>query len=194
VVVDDSEPEPTLIPPAADRLSGHFSLGAGAGLAVPFGNLESGAAESNAFDLALALSVDAAFGVSRHVAVGLFGQYLSYGADEDCTGCEGSGMAFGPFVRYHLVQGTRFDPWALAGIGYRMTSLSTPAGDYDYSGVNWLHLQVGGDWYPISAVGFGPYLGLDYGVYGDHPTASRDSAAFWQFSTGLRLLLDVPGK
>jgi hypothetical protein len=194
VVVDDSEPEPAIIPLATDTLAGHFTLGAGVGLAVPFGKLESGASESDAFDPSLLFSVDAAFGVSRNVALGAYGQYLSYSADDDCVDCEPSGFAVGAFVRYHLVQGTRFDPWALAGLGYRKTTIKTPGGDLDYSGIDWLHLQVGGDWYPISVLGVGPYLGLDFGYYGDHPDDSRDSAAHWQFSTGLRLLLDVPGK
>jgi hypothetical protein len=194
VVVDDSEPEPPIIPLASDTLAGHFTLGAGVGLALPVGNLESGADESDALDASLLLSLDAAIGVSRHVALGAYGQYLPYSADEDCVDCEPSGFAVGAFVRYHLVQGTRFDPWALAGLGYRKTTIKTPLVDLDYSGVDWLHLQVGGDWYPISVLGLGPYLGLDFGIYGDHPTESRDSAAHWQLSTGLRLMLDVPGK
>ena len=87
----------------------------------------------------------------------------------------------------------RPDHWLLAGIGYRKLTVSTDAADLDYSGVEWLHLEFGGDWYPTSVIGFGPYLGFDWGIYGDHP-GDGDSSSHFQVTTGLRINLDVPGK
>jgi hypothetical protein len=193
VVVDDREPEAPLIPNATDRLAGHFSLAAGAGVAFPFGKLESGVGADDGIGPGWMFSANAGIGVSRSVVVGAFGQYLLYGDGDDCEGCDATSFAVGPFVRYHLVQGMRFDPWLLAGIGYRKLTISTDAGDLDYSGIEWLHLEFGGDWYPTSVVGFGPYLGFDWGIYGDHPN-DRDSASHFQVTTGLRINLDVPGK
>ena len=99
------------------------------------------------------------------------------------------------FVSYHLVQGVRFDPWASAGLGYRITKLSTPAANIDYSGIEWLRLQVGGDWYPFDKIGFGPYLELDMGRYSSRsPSSVGNGANHWHLATGLRVTLDLPGK
>ena len=208
MVVDDREPEPPLIPNATDRLAGHFSLAAGAGVAFPFGKLQSGLATNDVLKPGWMFSLNAGIGVSRSLVLGVWGQYTLYGSEDDCalaaipgsvdsdgtldTSCDGHGFAVGPFVRYHLVQGMRFDPWLLAGLGYRKTTVSTNYGDEDFSGVEWLHLEFGGDWYPTSVLGFGPYLGFDWGIYGDHP--GGDSSSHFQFTTGLRINLDVPGK
>ncbi len=205
VVVDDREPEPPLIPNATDRLGGHFSLAAGAGVAFPFGKLQSGLATTDVLNPGWMFSLNAGIGVSRSLVLGVWGQYALYGSEDDCalsatpasggtldTSCDGNGFAVGPFVRYHLVQGLRYDPWVLAGLGYRKTTVSTNHGDEDFSGIEWLHLEFGGDWYPTSVIGFGPYLGFDWGIYGDHP--GGDASSHFQLTTGLRINLDVPGK
>jgi hypothetical protein len=193
VVVDDREPEPPLVPDAADRLGGHFSLAGGVGFAFPFGNLESGVGANDVIAPGWMFSLNAGIGLSRSVVVGAFGQFILYGDGDECDGCDATSFAVGPFIRYHLVQGMRFDPWVLAGLGYRKLSVSTEAGDLDYSGIEWLHLEFGGDWYPTSTIGFGPYLSLDWGIYGDHPGDDGSSSHF-QVTTGLRINLDLPGK
>lgn len=193
VVVDDSEPDLPFIPDAKDSLAGHFSLAVGGGVAFPFGNVQSKVTTSDVIAPGWALSLNAGIGVSRSVAVGVFGQYLFYGDGDECTGCDGTSFAVGPFIRYHLVQGVRFDPWVLAGIGYRTLSVSTAEGDLDYSGIEWLHLEFGGDWYATSTLGFGPYLGFDWGIFGNHP-GDGDSSSHFQLTTGLRIDLDLPGK
>ena len=193
---DDDGPEPPLVVPAPDALGGHFQLSPLVGVAVPFGSLEANLPQSDAMGAGWAFGLDAAYGVSRTVALGAFGQYLRLGSPgSSCSDCKASSMAAGAFVRYHLVQGVRFDPWMLAGIGYRTTTLSGLGNDVTYSGIEWLRLMVGGDWYAFDKIGFGPYLELDMGYYSSRSSGDLGSArAHWTFSTGARVTLDLPGK
>jgi len=193
---EDEGPEPPLVVPAPDQLTGHFSLSASALLAFPFGNLEANTPQTGAMGSGWGLGGDAAYGLTRMVAVGAWGQLLRLGDSTDCKSCDTQSAAFGAFVRYHLVQGVRFDPWISAGIGYRSTKISTPSlGSTTYGGIEWLRLQVGGDWYAFKNVGFGPLLELDMGRYSTRsPGELGDGANHWHFILGARVTLDVPGK
>ena len=124
---DEPGPEPPLVAPAPDTLGGHVSISPSVGVAFPFANLETGAPQSDAMSKGWAFGLDAAYGVSRAVAVGAWGQYLRLGAPDSCSDCKTQSTAFGAFVRYHLVQGMRFDPWMGAGLGYRTTKFPASA-------------------------------------------------------------------
>lgn len=200
--VDADEPEPPLIPAAYDTLGGHVSLAAQALWALPFGSLQDGVAQSRLLESGPGFGAELAVGISRTVSLGAWGQLISFGDTQECPTCSATSLGVGGFVRYQLVQGTRFDPWMSAGAGYRRTSIKDfPGGDVDYSGVEWLRLQVGGDWYPVSFLGIGPLLELDMGIYSDRSGAGRqavtpafDQAAHWQFIVGAQLKLDIPGR
>lgn len=177
------------LPPPRDTLGGHVQVAATALLAVPFASIDS---DTNFGDRAAAgfgAGADLGLGVSRSVAVGVYGQYLAYGEPDACTTCDPSTLGFGAFVRYHLVQGVRFDPWASIGAGYR----TFDTGETRYSGIEWLRLSVGGDWYALSQVGFGPFLELNFGSFLDTP-AGTDPAVYATFAAGIRVALDFPGK
>ncbi len=197
---DDDTPEagsaPPLVPPALDTLGGHFSLAGSAGVAVPFGDLQQGAAQSRAMGAGWGFGAELGYGVSRSVVVGVWGQGLKLGGGSSCKDCSTTSFAGGPFVRYHLVQGTRFDPWMSAGLGFRTTRITGGAGgDLSYSGLEWLRLRVGGDWYAFSNFGFGPFFELDAGHYFSRPSqASGSASTHLAFTTGLRLIVDLPGK
>jgi hypothetical protein len=200
--VDEDEPEPPLIPPAQDTLAGHISLGVSALWAVPFGDLEDSKSQSQLIGSGPGFGLDLGIGISRTVALGAWGQLLRFGDSDNCTSCSASSLGVGAFVRYHLVQGTRFDPWMSAGIGYRKTSIQDVpgGGDVDYSGIEWLRLQMGGDWYPLKFLGIGPLIELDMGIYSDRSGSGAQGAPaleqspHWQFIVGARLSLDIPGK
>ena len=199
--IDEDEPEPPLIPAAHDTLAGHVALGVSALWAVPFGELQDGYSQTRLIGSGPGFGAELGIGISRTVALGAWGQLLRFGDNDDCTSCSASSFGIGAFVRYHLVQGTRFDPWMTAGIGYRKTSIQDfPDGDLDYSGIEWLRLQVGGDWYPINFLGIGPLIELDMGIYSDRSGSGApalpafEQAAHWQFIVGARITLDVPGK
>lgn len=198
VHVEDSDepgPEPPLVAPAPDTLGGHIAISPSFGVAFPFANLEDGAAQSDVMSKGWAFGLDAAYGISRAVAVGAWGQHLRLGSSDACPECKTQSSAVGAFVRYHLVQGMRFDPWMGAGLGFRTTKISSPGGDLTYSGMEWLRLQVGGDWYAFDKVGFGPFVELDMGRYSSRSPGSIGTGAnHWTFLTGARITLDLPGK
>lgn len=193
---------------ATDTLRGHFQLGVGGGLTIPFGFLTTNVQSFETMGLGSTLHIDLGYGVSRTVLLGLWGQaaWLSGGAN--CNGtpvgepsCQTSTIAAGASVTYHLVQGTRFDPWLSAGLGYRTTQLKV-SNTFDYSGPALLRLAIGGDWYAFRHLGLGPWLELNGTVNSSHPSVSpldsRRNAENGRFSIlavlGLRAVFDFPGK
>ncbi|HEU5072762.1 MAG TPA: hypothetical protein VFU02_01285 [Polyangiaceae bacterium] len=188
------EPELPMTPPATDGLSGHFLLGAGAAYQKPLGKFGSGMRQSSQVDGGLSVTVDAGFGVSRQVVIGAWGQWFSLPEGSECDECSATGFAGGPFVRFHLVQGLRFDPWLSFAVGYRDLRLDDGTEELKFKGIDWARLQVGGDWYPARNLGFGPFLELVSGGYFDRPEVAGDLRTYWQWSAGMRLVFDVPGK
>jgi len=180
-----SAPEPL----PRDTVGGHFSIGAGAGLAVPFGSIASGLAQSDFMSPGVQIAGDVTYGVSRSVMLGVYGEWAHLPGTGPWDGESASVIGVGPLVRYHLAQGVRFDPWVSYGLGVRSLSV----GSESLTGIDWARLQVGGEWYPASALGFGPYLGLSLGTYfGDATSAGKAVNAL--FSVGLRIVFDTPGK
>jgi hypothetical protein len=204
--VNEEEPEPALIPAAPDTLGGHLQLSPAAMIVIPFGKLTDRESQSSALASGLGLSLDAGIGVSRSVVLGVWGQFVSFSDAGDCSDCSPTSLAGGAFIRYHLVQGVRFDPWLSAGMGFRTLGASSrdfgspdelpPGSDggVRFSGFEFLRFQVGGDWYPARFLGFGPFVELNAGTYLSRPDDRGDAAVYFQFATGLRLTLDVPGK
>jgi hypothetical protein len=199
VPVPNDEPVTPLVPDARDTLGGHLVAGGSAAFVVPWGDLQQGT-ESTDLGPGYGFNLDLGYGLGRSVVVGVWGQYALYTEGAECGGCKAASYAVGPFVRYHLVQGMRFDPWLLAGIGYRVMTIDYPrttessARSDSYSGVEWVRFALGGDYYPFKNFGFGPLLELDAGVFGEHPADERGTSLHFSFLGGLRLVLDVPGK
>jgi len=133
--------------------------------------------------------VDLGYGVSRNVVLGVWGEFDDHSKPSNCISCNGGkSFAGGPFIRYHLVQGTRFDPWGSFALGVRSTTVDSRLGPSDdYFGVDIMKLSLGGDWYPTSNIGFGPYVAFNWGTFGS-------SGGHTGLATGLRIVLDLPGK
>lgn len=188
------EPLPEPLTPALDTLAGHLTLAAGAGLTLPFGRLDSRLSQSRRVGPGLALQLSGTYGVSRMVALGIWGdmQRLSDGSGRDDS--SGTGFGVGALAVYHLVQGVRFDPWLAAGLGYRTMTVTSDAPDAAYGGPELLHLAVGGDWYATSLFGLGPALELSAGTFTTRPEHASSAHAYWQARATLRFTLDLPGK
>ncbi|MFW5740287.1 MAG: hypothetical protein ACOC1F_07970 [Myxococcota bacterium] len=200
------EPEAVPVPirDAPDDLSGHFILSPRLAYLVPMGSAEERFGQRDYISSGPAFGADLAYGVSRYVALQARFDYATFGSGGDCPAngtCEATTMAFGLGADYHLVNGAAFDPWMRAGIGYRIMRYDLRWTGYDaeleYSGFDWLHLAVGGDWYPHSMIGFGPYMALDVGSYGSLPdepaprtSGEADSAVHTFVSVGLRGVFD----
>ncbi len=197
VPADADEPALEPIPSARDTLTRHFIVGASLGLRWPFGSLENGIKQRAALGAGLALNLDLGFGLSRNVVLGGWAEFDDFSSPSRCSACSATSFAGGPFLRYHIVQGTRFDPWGVIAVGARRTAVDTGSATSKYFGPDWLRLTLGGDWYPFANVGVGPYLQFDLGSYTSHPQSQSGSVGtslHTGLGTGLRVTLDFPGK
>lgn len=194
-VVDDSEPKTPLVPRASDVLGSHVLIGAALAPTWTLGSLGSRTTAASGLGTGLGFRADAGFGLSRTVALGLWGGFTSYGQGNDCVDCKGRAFSVGPFVRYQLAQGLRFDPWMTLGSSYRQLSFVDVAGTKNkFKGVEWLRFEMGADYYLLSGFGFGPYGAVSLSSYSTRPSAAGDATVSTELSFGLRLLLDVPGR
>jgi hypothetical protein len=188
------EPKPAPIPPATDLLAGHPLLGVAGKLALPFGKLDTERSLGSRTGAGYGFAGDLGIGVSRSVELGVWADYLIYGADEDdCPSCETRSLGIGPFLRYHLVQGMRFDPFVSLGAGYRELTISEEDSKTKDSALAWLKLGLGGTWYGLAQLGLGPYAELELATLTDTP-AGADPSVFASFAGGLRLQFDVRGR
>jgi hypothetical protein len=188
---DSDEPKTPLAPPARDTVGKHIAVGAVAGLIVPLGSVASGTAQSDTLSSGLVLAGDITYGVSRTVMLGAYGEVGMPSGRGAWAGQTASSIAAGPMLRYHLVQGVRFDPWLSAGIGFRRTS----SGNDSVTGIDWTRLQIGGDWYATSQLGFGPVLELALGTFLDSTASNLGAKSVnAHFILGGRIVFDGPGK
>jgi hypothetical protein len=194
-VVDDTEPQPPLVPRAKDLLESHVLVGAAVGPVWSLGHLGSNAAVAHQLGTGFVLHADAGFGLSRSVVLGAWGSYAGYAEGDRCKSCSGKAFAVGPFVRYQLAQGLRFDPWLMLGGGYHRVSFDDQTGARQtFSGVEWLHFELGADYYAFSGLGFGPYGSLSLSSYSSRPSNAGSAGVNTELSCGLRFLLDLPGR
>jgi hypothetical protein len=188
---EDEGPEP--IAPAADTLGGHLIVGAGPLISVPFAELDDQTDFGDVAGLGVGVTGDIGIGLSRHLSLAGWIQYASFGHPSSCNGCKATSLAFGPLIRYHLVQGTRFDPHLSLGVGYRRLDATTDDGKDQYTGIDWLKFELGGTWYALSQLGFGPFVELNLGSFTDRPSG-RDTSVYGSVAFGLRVALDPRGK
>jgi hypothetical protein len=195
-VVDDTEAKSPLIPSAPDWLGKHVLIGAAASPTWALGKLGRNLAATDRLGIGYGARLDAGFGLSRELTLGLWGSVTAYTDGDSCGGrCKGRAFSLGPFVRYHLAQGLRLDPWLSLGAGYRQVSFETGASTRQkFSGVEWLRLELGADYYAFSGFGFGPYGALGLSTYSKRPSVAGDASVSAELSVGLRLLLDLPGR
>jgi hypothetical protein len=194
-VVEEVRSDVPLVPRARDLLGSHVLVGGAVAPTWSLGKLGGDVPATRGLGLGLGFRADAGFGVSRAVSLGAFGSFASYSDGSGCDSCKGRSFAVGPFVRYHLVQGFRFDPWLMIGAAYRQISFDGVAGPRQkFSGVEWLHLELGADYYTFSGLGIGPYGALGLSSYTKRPDAAGDAAVNVDLSVGLRVLLDLPGR
>jgi hypothetical protein len=146
--------------------------------------------QSDALETGYAIGGDVTYGVSRTLVLGLAVEVGFIAGKGELSGTDASSLTVGPLVRYHLVQGTRFDPWMSFGLAYRSTATDTET----LTGIDWARIQLGGDWYAGSQLGFGPLLELSLGSYLDSTAQLASAALNAHFLLGGRIVFDAPGK
>jgi len=191
MVVTEEPPEGPLVPSAADLLGGHLMIGASGSLIVPFGSYDQSVRAKEA-GFGFGGMIDVTFGVSRAVALGVYGRYFTQ--PFRCDTCRSDTLAVGPFAVFHVVQGLRFDPWILFGVAYERASLSQPGRTATFSGIEWMRVAIGGDYYALSGFAFGPYAELDLGTFVERPDTDDPPTVHGGFVAGLRFSFDTPGR
>jgi hypothetical protein len=195
-IVEDAEPKPPFVPRARDVLGSHVLVGAAFGPAWSLGRLGSSTAAARGLGTGMSLRADAGFGLSRSVVLGAWGSYAAYADGDRCSPfCSGKAFAVGPYVRYHLSQGLRFDPWFTLGGGFRQVAYEDSSGTRQtFRGMEWLHLELGADYYLFSGLGLGPYGAIGLSSYSRRPESAGSASVNTELSVGLRFLFDAPGR
>jgi hypothetical protein len=193
-----------LVPTASNA---QFTLGARIGYAPAGGNVGGDIAmEDYTVKSQIPIQLDALYRVSPQVAVGA---YLSYGVgqvDYAACGlsgveCSGSDLRIGLQGTYTFNSaGSQFAPWIGAGIGWEQASDTIEAGgskfESSYSGVEFLNLQLGGDFKVNEQFAVGPYAMISLGQYssyeeGDASGDITNTAMHQWYGFGIRGKFDL---
>ncbi|MGZ3474921.1 MAG: hypothetical protein ACXWUG_11955, partial [Polyangiales bacterium] len=174
---------------------GGIELGLRTGFGIPLGKSsesDNPAASSDAGKLSSGITgqipiwLDVGYRINPNIYAGVYFQYgiilAKKGTDPgncpDAASCSGSDMRFGVNAQYHLMPDQSFDPWVGVGIGYEILSLKESANGRDgkssAKGLEFLNLQVGGDYKVAPNLGIGPFISFSLGQYSG---ASVDNGA-----------------
>jgi hypothetical protein len=193
----DQAPEPAsklvVAGQADDTISRHFIISIGAGYAPAFGHLDSQTSLSNRVSGGGGYFLDVGYGVTRYVELELHSAFSIYGSATECPSCDGKSFDEVASLRYHLVQGVKFDPWLRTGLGVSTFQLHELQHSQTYVGLRWFELSIGGDWYFTRNLGVGPLIGLSLSSYLDHPAGAKASVSGTGFF-GINVSFDSSGK
>lgn len=209
--VEDDEEEPPAPPPepgegvhhglAPDLRRGALLVSIGTGLFAPAYSTLAPVDLTTALAPGVGFRGALGFGLSRHVSMELAGSYGLLSAGESCTTCSGNSLSVGVGLTYHLAQGIAFDPWTSVGVNYRTMTFEDPGrsaanGAGTYSGWDFAKIAIGGIFYPVSFVGFGPYLEASFGGFRLLPDGRTNSGLYTFIDFGVRVTFDPlrPGK
>ncbi len=195
LVTPAPEPSPRLVAgaPDSDSLTGHFLPHADAGYRMGFGHIDNASATRDLLAPGLALSIGLGYGVSRNLEIGLDGTYSSLSGGNSCPTCTGRITDAQLYAAYHLVQGTRFDPWVRFGAGITTLRVTDGGRSTQYTGMTLAQVAFGGDWFANKYFGFGPVVSFALSTYFDKP-AARSAALAEHLTLGMRITFDLAGR
>jgi hypothetical protein len=177
--------------PDHDQLTGHLHLGAAAAYGTFTGSFLTQSPIGSNLGGSAFVNIDLGYGLSRQLELLVAADYSNAFSGSGCTACNAKSWAIGPMLRYHLVEGTRFDPWIAFGLGYRHNSWNfRSSGSVD--AIDFTRIAIGGDWFMTSQLAIGPILGCAIASSYAAP-AGDHSEIFALFYAGLRITLDLPG-
>lgn len=193
--VQEAPPMPPQVDLSApDTLAGHLRLAASGQASFPAGNIASDLHATQSLSTNFIAGLDIAFGLSRHLTVGLTGDFQVGSSTTECPTCSSQGFGTGLLLRHHLTQGLRFDPWVAFGVGIRTLDVQSNDRASNFVSLEWLRLQVGGDFFAAPPFGFGPVIdfALSTAVKTDDRHDPGDVGV--RFGLGLRAVFDLPGR
>jgi hypothetical protein len=178
----EGDPMPGQARPAAfDQRTMHLLINGRVGAAFPAGSITSGFGTAGASGAGVGFGGGVGLGLSRYLVLEVNGGFASLGAENGCDKCSASSFDLGLGFSYHLAQGVAFDPWISFGVGFRSATFvshglrdwltidttegaSAKVNQFTFTGIDFARLALGGEFYPLPALGFGPYFELDLGT------------------------------
>jgi hypothetical protein len=191
---EEEEKPPELVPYRRDWVGGHFQAGVTGQLSFPFGSVAKDVGARTRSGWGGGGVVDLSYGLDRFVALGAYAGMSQLGDGSKCVDCSGTLLGAGAFVRYHVSQGLRIDPWVSYGLGFSGFGGEGSGEVSHYSGVEWLRLQVGADWYLTPSLLLGPVLGLRAAHLIERPLLEDPGGPLMSATLGFRFALDTPGR
>lgn len=191
---EKEERAPELVPFRRDAIGGHFQVGLTGLVTFPFGSTSKDVGARTRAGWGGGGAIDLTYGVDRYVALGAYAEMGALGESRKCQACTGTFLGSGAFVRYHVSQGLRLDPWVSYGLGF--TGFGGKDGDEvsHYSGVEWMRLGVGADWYLSPGLLIGPVFGLSAAHMVERPKLEAPGGPLMRATIGLRIAFDSPGR
>jgi len=146
-----------------------LQLGIRTGFILPFGKMDSGAADiSDSMSGQIPIWLDAGYRVSPQVSLGLYGQ-VGFALVKNCpsgVSCSSKNWRFGANVHYHIQPTSKIDPWLGLGFGYEIFTLDASSGGQSVSatGKGWefANLQAGVDFWVSDRAYLGPFVGFSF--------------------------------
>lgn len=168
-------------PAAFDQRTMHLLIHGRVGAAFPAGSITSGLGTASASSAGIGFGGGIGLGLSRHLVLEMSGGFAKLGAEDGCDACSASSFDFGLGFSYHLAQGIALDPWISYGVGFRSATFTSHAlrdwisndtsatassdvSTFTFRGLDFTRLALGGEFYPVPSLGFGPYFELDLGT------------------------------
>lgn len=151
---------------------GGLELGARLGYGIALGKAAKDQPMSDGLKGQIPIQIDVGYRINPNIYAGAYFMYGIGLLNKDklnCDSCSGSDMRFGIQAQYHLMPAETFDPWIGLGIGYEIASFSSSSalGDVKSSskGMEFIHVQVGGDYKVSPNLAIGPFATFAIGQY-----------------------------
>lgn len=161
----------TLVAAPRDAAADGVSLGLKTGYAIAMGDAAKNAPMSDGVKGQVPIWLDVGYNISALYVGGFFQYGIGFLADKACpsgASCSASDIRFGINARYHFMDGP-FKPFAGLGIGYEMANFSASAGGAEvkgsYKGLEFLNIQLGGDYAVTPNISVGPFISFSLGQY-----------------------------
>lgn len=177
---------------AEDLRTGHFLVSVGGVVAAPTGAVVPASDALGTASVGGGVRAMVGVGLSRYAVLRLDGGGSWITGPSLCDVCSAATYDVGLGFDYHLAQGIALDPWIGLGVGYRygrsvVEDLTSSSGDrlsQSYA-FDFARIAIGGDFFPLPLLGFGPFIETDIGA-----RFSPDNAVYAVFFGGLRVTLD----
>ena len=181
------------------------SLGVRASAAFPMGDIANNAKLSDAVKWQIPIQVDAMFGITPDLSVGVYGSYgfgflgdqVKDACDAFNVSCSTSGWRVGAQLAYAFNQmSPTFVPWVGVGTGWEWLKIKSSFGgvtsEATSNGWEYVNLQLGGDYKVTPKFAVGPFVQYSIGQFRTtEGTDIPDKATHEWLGVGLRGKFDI---